>query len=188
MIANYRIGGSSQGASSESAERRANEKGQAAIEAFARHCCRNSIRRQWNDVLAHWLLAILVMLLVIAAAHFQRQRRRLRHLCGSGRVVDGPAAGSFAWLALSKQPLGWTLIDTLATAYLAWTALSTLAVHGVGDMRGAINGFFQTAAIRAGDVARSQAGRHEQQTSRPGLRFSLRWPWPSRCWDWCSIL
>jgi O-antigen ligase/tetratricopeptide (TPR) repeat protein len=59
-------------------------------------------------------------------------------------------AAAFAWLALQREkPVRWDRVDLLAALYLGWTLFSTFAVHGVGDMRAAINSFFQSFAFVA---------------------------------------
>lgn len=57
---------------------------------------------------------------------------------------------AFAWLAFSRgRPVRWDHLDLLAGLYLVWTLLSVVATYGVGDMRAAINAFFQSFAFVA---------------------------------------
>jgi O-antigen ligase len=57
---------------------------------------------------------------------------------------------AMGWLALARRrTTGWDAVDFAALAFLAWNLAATLAVFGVGDMRAAINGFFQTVAFVA---------------------------------------
>jgi hypothetical protein len=57
------------------------------------------------------------------------------------------ALGVSLWLLWRRQGMEWGIVDTLAVTYLAWTAVAAFAVWGVGDMRAALNSFFQTAGF-----------------------------------------
>lgn len=57
------------------------------------------------------------------------------------------AMGVSLWLVFRRQPMPWSVVDTLGIGYLLWTAVAAVAVWGVGDLRAATNSFFQTAAF-----------------------------------------
>lgn len=57
------------------------------------------------------------------------------------------AMGVSLGLLLRRQTMRWEIVDWLAIAYLLWTAVATAAVWGVGDLRAALNSFFQTAGF-----------------------------------------